>query len=100
MMTLIDIQNALDNEEINLRQLNSLVRRANIQERTGKAVYPAIALRYPFCAHKTDMNKTRKAKDETSYRVNCLCGHRSRHWTEEQAISAAQKHSRLSGWRR
>lgn len=101
MISLIDIQNALDNKEINLRQLNGLVRRANIQERVGKEIYPASSLRYPFFSHKSaSYIKTRKASDETSYKVSCQCGYMSRHWTGEQAEKSVNYHSNLSGWRR
>ena len=100
MITISDIENALANDEVQLFQLESIVRKARLQAKANGVNAPRSGLTVPFIKHDSEAHGTRPTKDGATFRISCKCGFLVRKWTWEQAIEASRLHDKLSGWKR
>ena len=99
MLTVDDIQNAINNGEIEMWEVEKLVRGVRAQGKLDGERAPATAL-HPFIDHNPRIRKTAPTKDGCTFKATCSCGYEGRFWIPEQARAQFDRHQQLSGWRR
>ena len=99
MLTVNDIQNAINNGEIEVWEIKKLVRGFQAEGKLAGEHAPATYL-HEYIIHKPNIAKTHPTKDGCTLRATCTCGYRGRFWIEEQAMAQFDRHMKLSGWRR
>jgi len=101
MITISEIEQAIENGDIALWEVEGLARKLSAASRLRGEKARMSGLSAKYMPHLVTVRSTRPTKEGDRYRIDCNpCGLVSRHVYSHEALGAAENHRHLSGWQR